>query len=190
MLPTSVVRGRKNPLYFGFAARLKAARKASGDSRSMVTQRSGLLDGKTVLLLEQGERIPRIDTVEKLAYALGLSPAFLAYVLEFPFVRSNDGFLADGVAARLHSARVESGLSMRALARSAGLTDTAVRTTETGSTIPGLETTERLAVALGVSPGWLAYGLGPVELPNRRAIRSKPTQATLSESDTSADPRA
>ena len=58
----------------------------------MVTQRSGVLDGKTVLLLEQGERIPRIDTVEKLAYALGLSPAFLAYGLEFPFVRSNDGF--------------------------------------------------------------------------------------------------
>ena len=104
-----MVRGRKNPLYFGFAARLKAARKASGDSRSMVTQRSGLLDGKTVLLLEQGERIPRIDTVEKLAYALGLSPAFLAYGLDFPCVRSSDGFLAEGVAIRLQSARVESG---------------------------------------------------------------------------------
>ncbi len=153
----------------------------------MVTQRSGVLDGKTVLLLEQGERIPRIDTVEKLAYSLGLSPAFLAYGLDFSCVRSSDGCLADGVAARLRSARVESGLSMRALARSAGLTDTAVRSTETGSTIPGLETTERLAVALGVSPGWLAYGLGPVELPDRRAFRSTSAQAEPSKADTSAD---
>ena len=189
MLPSGVVRGRKNPLFVGFGKRLKQARKSQNLSRFGISARASAKDRELVASLEAGERIPRIDTVEKLAYALGLSPAFLAYGLDFPCVRSRDGFLAEGVATRLQSARVELGLSMRALARSAGLTDTAVRSTETGSTIPGLETTERLAVALGVSPGWLAYGLGPVELPNRRAIRSKPAQAQSSESNTSADSR-
>ncbi|MBK9350410.1 MAG: helix-turn-helix transcriptional regulator [Sulfuritalea sp.] len=47
-------------------------------------------------------------------------------------------------------------MSIRALARAAGLTDTAVRSTETGASMPSIATVEAFAIALGVSTGWLA----------------------------------
>jgi transcriptional regulator with XRE-family HTH domain len=77
-----VVRGRKNPLFMGLAARLKTARKTAALNRQSVTQRAKLSDVSAVLGIEQGQRIPRLDTVERVAYALGLSPALLAYGIE------------------------------------------------------------------------------------------------------------
>ena len=166
-------RGRRNPSHFGFAARLRRARKAGDDSRSRLTQRAGLLDGKAVLLLEQGQRIPRLDTVERVAYALGLSPAFLAYGIEADASPPPDGLRREGVASRLRETRIHLGLSVLALATAAGLSHTAVGNVERG-TMPTLATAEALAIALGVSPGWLAYGLGPMELPGRRRAAVSP----------------
>jgi hypothetical protein len=40
--------------------------------------------------------------------------------------------------------------------------------------MPTLATAEALAIALGVSPGWLAYGLGQMELPGRRRVAASP----------------
>ena len=40
---------------------------------------AGLISRTTTAVLERGDIVPRIDTVERIAYALGLSPAFLAY---------------------------------------------------------------------------------------------------------------
>ena len=168
-----MVRGRRNPSHFGFAARLRRARKAGDDSRSRLTKRAGLLDGKAVLLLEQGQRIPRLDTVERVAYALGLSPAFLAYGIEADTSEPADGLRCDGVALRLRQTRIHRGLSVLALATAAGLSHTAVGNVERG-TMPTLATAESLAIALGVSPGWLAYGLGPMELPGRRRVAASP----------------
>ena len=168
-----MVRGRRNPSHFGFAARLRRARKAGDDSRSRLTQRAGLLDGKAVLLLEQGQRIPRLDTVERVAYALGLSPAFLAYGIEADASQPTEGLRCEGVASRLRETRTARGLSVLALATAAGLSHTAVGNVERG-TMPILATAEALAIALGVSPGWLAYGLGPMELPGRRRAAASP----------------
>lgn len=164
-----MVRGRRNPLHFGFAARLRRARKAGADSRSGLTQRAGLLDGKAVLLLEQGQRIPRLDTVERVASALGLSPAFLAYGLDADSGQSSKGLRCEDVGQRLRQTRMHCGLSVLALATAAGLSHTAVGNVERG-TMPSIATAESLATALGVSPGWLAYGLGPTVLPGRRRV--------------------
>ncbi len=181
MLPSRVVRGRRNPLYFGLAARLKKARSEACLSFDSVAVASGRSDGNTVFQLERKRgHVPRLDTVEQIAYALGLSPAFLAYGLESDPKQPTDGLRSEGIATRLRETRSALGLSMRALARAAGLTDTAVRTTETGATMPGLDTAEALANALGVSPGWLAYGLGPMELPKRRTTRSAATASPAS----------
>ncbi len=169
-----VVRGRKNPLYMGVAARLKKARREAGYNRQVVTQRAALADVTAVLGLEQGQRIPRLDTIERVAYALGLSPAFLAYGIEADASPPTDGLRCEGVALRLRETRTAHGLNMRALARAAGLTHTAVRSTETGASTPGIATVESFAVALGVSPAWLAYGLGPMELPGRRRVAASP----------------
>lgn len=40
--------------------------------------------------------------------------------------------------------------------------------------MPSIATAEALAIALGVSPAWLAYGLGPMELPERRRTAARP----------------
>lgn len=133
-----------------------------------------LSDGKTVFLLEEGRHVPRLDTVEKIASALGLSPAFLAYGIEADASQPTAGLRCEGVASRLRETRIARGLTMRALARAAGLTDTAVRSTETGASMPSIATVESFAVALGVSPAWLAYGLGPMELPGRRRAAVSP----------------
>ncbi|MFO0656147.1 MAG: hypothetical protein U0787_13840 [Polyangia bacterium] len=44
--------------------------------------------------------------------------------------------------------------------------------------MPSIATVEALAVALGVSPAWLAYGLGPMELPSRRRKAATPEPTT------------
>ena len=182
-----VVRGRRNPLYFGLSYRLKKARGKL--SFSSVAASSGLADANTVFLLERKPgHMPRLDTVERLAYGLGLSPAFLAYGIETDGCHPMTGLRCQGIAGRLRQQRTLRGLTMRAVSELAGLSHPTTRSTETGTTIPSIATAEALANALGVSPGWLAYGLGPVELPNRRAIRSKSAKAEPSESDTSADP--
>ena len=167
-----VVRGRRNPLHFGLAVRLKRARQnLSFDS---VAEAAGLGDGNAVLRIERRRDYhPRLDTVERVAYALGLSPAFLAYGIEADTSQPTDGLRCEGVASRLRETRTARGLSVLALATAAGLSHTAVGNVERG-TMPILATAEALATALGVSPGWLAYGLGPMELPGRRRAAASP----------------
>jgi transcriptional regulator with XRE-family HTH domain len=163
----TVVRGRRNPLYLGLPYRLKRARENL--SFGSVAAAAGLSDGNTVFQLERKQgHVPRLDTVEKVAYALGVAPAFLAYGIEADASQPTEGLRCEGVASRLRETRTARGLNMRALARAAGLTHTAVRSTETGASMPSIATVEAFAVALGVSPAWLAYGLGPMELPSRR----------------------
>jgi transcriptional regulator with XRE-family HTH domain len=173
VLPGCVVRGRKNPDYLGFPSRLKKTRKTQGVS--LDTAAAQLSDGKTVFLLEEGRHIPRLDTVEKIACSLGLSPAFLAYGIEADASQPIDGLRCEGVASRLRQTRIARGLSALAVATAAGVSHTAVGNVERG-TMPGLDTAEALAVALGVSPAWLAYGLGPMELPSRRRRAAAATQ--------------
>ena len=181
-----MVRGRRNPLYVGLPVRLKRAR--GNLSFQSIADAAEIPDGQVVFRLERRTgHVPRCDTVEKIAYALDLSPALLAYGIEGTDSQPSRDFRCAGIANRLRDTRIIRGLSVLAVARAAGVSHTAVGNIERG-TMPGIDTAELLANALGVSPGWLAYGLGPVELPNRRAIRSKPTQAEPSESNTSTDP--
>lgn len=67
----------------------------------------------------------------------------------------------EGVGARLKWARTHAGLTVRALADKAGIAFSAVTEIELNKRRPRTDTTERLAVALGVTPCWLSYGDGP-----------------------------
>jgi len=172
MLPSDVVRGRRNPLHLGLAFRLKRARGVACLSFDSVAAAAGLTDGNTVFQIERkAGHVPRIDTVERIAKALALSPGFLAFGLAGDYSTAST-LRSDEVGARLRGVRTDRGLTMRALARLAGLTDTAVRTTENGDTVPTLATVEAFADALGLSPAWLAYGVGPQLLPARRKART------------------
>lgn len=127
----------------------------------------------TASQLEGRNHVPRVDTVEKLASALKLSPCMLAYGIEQP-CEAGDGSLSAGLPARLAQLRQERGLSSRALGRLSGTSDNFVHMTETGATVPSIAKVEALAQALKVSVCWLAYGVGERELPPRRRPPEQP----------------
>lgn len=178
VLPSRVVRGRKNPLHKAFSHRLRQRRNGTGKTLAEVAAGAGLAGNSVVLYLESGERTPRLDTVERIAYALGLSPAFLAYGLEGDAKPPAKGLRCEGVAQRLADARTARGLSVLAVAKLAGLSHTAVGNVERG-TMPTLATAEALAKALDLSPAWLAFGVGDKEAQRtRRRPRADGAAAT------------
>ena len=126
-----------------------------------------------VTRLEAGTSLPTLPTIEKLARALALSPAWLAYGLgnRAPAAATSD---PAGLADRAKKARAILGISLRELAQRAGVTDGAVRSAESGRQ-SAIGTLELLAHGLAVSPAWLAFGLGDRELPARLKTVAKPT---------------
>ena len=163
VLPESVVSGRRKPLHATLAARLKAARLAAGMDRAPLSAAAGLSHGVVASIEVQG-RIPSIDTVEKIARALQLSPCFLAYGVEgalLPPLGPDEALRAAGAGGRLQQLRDHQALSLRGLAEAAQLSATAVMNLEARKVLPSVATAEALAVALGCSPCWLAYAEGP-----------------------------
>jgi DNA-binding XRE family transcriptional regulator len=104
-------------------------------------------------------RTPRTHTVIKLARVLGVAPGWLAYGLG-----SQTEFKADdngaGLTARLKAMRTLRSLSRAALAEAAGVQVGAIQNIEEGQAAPRINTIERLAIALDVTPAWLAFGEG------------------------------
>jgi transcriptional regulator with XRE-family HTH domain len=118
--------------------------------------------------LEAGGRVPRVDTIEKLAKVLRMSPCMLAYGIDAP-CDAGDGSLSGGLPARLAQLRDERGLSRLELGKLSRTSHTFVRMTETDATVPNIAKVEALANALKVSVCWLAYGVGERDLPPRRS---------------------
>jgi len=65
-----------------------------------------------------------------------------------------------GIGRRLHAARLKRGLSLVSLGQASKLSASGVNAIEKAHSIPGADTIESLARALGVDPCWLAYGTG------------------------------
>ncbi len=171
---TEMVRGRKNPLFFGLAGRLKLVRRQAGLKRLPLAAKAGLATA-TGRDIETGERIPTVGTVARLAFALGVAAGWLAYGLG---VQHNEGkpSSTDGLGSRLSAIRIARGETKAALARAVGLNPSTVADIENGAQT-GVDVLESLANKLGVSPAWLAFGEGPQVLPPRRRIRSAPAAA-------------
>jgi transcriptional regulator with XRE-family HTH domain len=165
-----VVRGRKNPLHFGFAQRLKRARRRAKLSHAALARLAGLGSRTTTGLLEKDEHTPRVDTVEKLAKALDVAPSLLAFGLVQPASQS-EALLCAGFPHRLHAIRTAQGLTLSELGRRAGSTASQAQKMEQGRAVPTLATVEQFANALQLSPGWLAFGLGEMTLPNPRRTK-------------------
>lgn len=172
-----VAQGRKNPLWMGLPTRLRKLRSIAALTTRQLSQHAGCAKNLP-LNVENGLQTPGIDIVEKLAFALGISPVFLAFGPEGaePFRPKTPSYLKSdetpkpqpgtgvfrerykGAAERLRTSRERLGLSLRDLAAAAQVSYQAVLYTETGKTVPRLDTVEAIAVALDVAPGWLAYG--------------------------------
>lgn len=179
MLSSAVVRGRPNPRFKGFPTRLRRARRAAKLSYASLSREAGLGTSATAYALERGENIPRLDTVEKLARALNISPCFLAFGVE-PSCEPAHGMLCAGLPQRLRSAREALSLSMREIGRRSDTSATLVSSAESGATMPNLAKLEALAKALGVSPCWLAYGVGAQAMALRRRART-PSQRSMAD---------
>src|SRR5262245_18302051 len=76
----SVVRGSPHPRHFGLAFRLRKARKQASMTGMALAHRAGVSDA-IVRYLETDQRLPTAGTVARLAAALGVSAAWLAYGL-------------------------------------------------------------------------------------------------------------
>jgi transcriptional regulator with XRE-family HTH domain len=154
---TGVTRGRKNPLHFGLPARLEAARFAADLALHTLALDAGLSYSAAYQVSAGG--VPGIDTVERLANVLKVSPSFLAYGEAHEWTPA-PAPRHEGVRGRLEQMRLARGMGRKPLGKASGTSDTAVRGIESGPSVPGVDTVERLAKALKCSPGWLAYGEG------------------------------
>lgn len=153
-----MVRGRKNPCYVSLPARLRKARRAAGLPLRALSVLAGL-SHDTVRNIETAGSVPSIETVEKLANTLKVAPEWLAFD-ETSAIAPGSSMKHGGLAPRLAEARKRSGLSLRTLGDKAGIPAGTVHAIERSKYVPSITAVEKLAKALGVSPGWLAYGSG------------------------------
>ena len=65
-----------------------------------------------------------------------------------------------GIGKRLFEARIKRDMTMDQLAAKAKLSQATISKLERGLHDPASGITEKLAIALGVDPCWLAYGTG------------------------------
>jgi transcriptional regulator with XRE-family HTH domain len=146
------------------------ARKQSALTRVAVAQKAGVSDA-IVGYLETNQRLPTVGTIARLASALGVSAAWLAYGLG-ESTSQDAAATCDQMGARLGSARDERKISRAELARLTKLSPgTIAKIENSGSS--GVHVVEALAQALGISPGWLAFGIGDRELPPTRRGRPR-----------------
>lgn len=138
-------------------------------TRMALAAAAGISDA-TIGYLETQQRIPALGTLLRLADALSISAAWLAFGFG-DAAASGEPNSAAGMGERLHTARTERRLSKLALAAQAKLTSGAILGIERGGQA-GVDTVEALAKVLRVSPAWLAFGIGPRELPPRRRAAS------------------
>lgn len=172
-------KGVKDPLSTHVGARLRAIGEGHKLTQTEIAKASGVR-AATISTIEQLHGLPRIDTIERLATALDVSPSWLAFgdqgTLPFRQRYPRDVLPAEpprvclaqrelqnryqGVGMRLASARKALCLSMRGLSEPAGVSHQIIFYIESGVNVPLVSNIERLAVALDVSPGWLAFGEG------------------------------
>lgn len=168
VIPGSVTRGRRKLLHETLPERLKRARAGAGSASKPLSMKAlsisaGLAD-RTVWTIETEGRIPGIDTAERIARALGVSPCHLAYGVEgaaLAPLAEGEVLRSQSCGARLRALREHAGLTRLALGTASSTSDTTVRNAEEGPGFPSVATAEALAVALGCSPCWLAYAEGP-----------------------------
>lgn len=143
----------------------------------MLAARAGLASSTTITVLETQQTVPNVETAEKLARALDVPPGFLAYGIE-----SREGKAGyAGLAERLCAARMTRGLAKQPLDELADVAKGTVANTEAGRSRPRIDTVEKVAKVLGVSPAWLAFGEGPQVFEQRRRTQHEPAVEGLRE---------
>ena len=152
-----MVRGQKNPAHVGLPSRLKAARRL-GDIKHRPLANAAHIAPSTVGAIERGLQIPTVGKIAQLASALRVSAAWLGFGIG-DMLTEDAIATCEGMGERLQAVRVERAVSKAELGRLAGLTAPSITQIEKGGQ-SGVEVIEAIAQVLGVSPGWLAFGIG------------------------------
>jgi transcriptional regulator with XRE-family HTH domain len=182
-----VVRGRRNPAYYGLPDRLRQARRRSGIGMTAASTAIGSSTA-AAYLIERRQSLPRINTVERFAKLLGVSPSWLAYGEGEPDAVPSESTVA-GLGQRLIEARQAKGLSRQALGQQAGLTGQTVANIEVHGMIPRVDTVEMLAKTLEVAPSWLAFGSALVICAPAGSHADETTDPRDTETDRATGPR-
>lgn len=186
----------------GLPDRLRLARKRAGLSQRQTAELAGAISVPTISHIEAGGR-SSIDIVERLAAGLGVPVYWLAFGPEahLPFAQvqvlkpdeceppkpqPSLGLFRERFrtcAERVRQVRAQQGFTLKEVAEGAQCSHQAVQYIEAGVTVPRLKTLEAIAVALNVSPGWLAYGDEPESSPLQRRKRNRGAQFEAHNSD-------
>ncbi|MBL9008209.1 MAG: helix-turn-helix domain-containing protein [Myxococcales bacterium] len=151
-----MVRGRKNPAHYLLPLRLRQARRRLGLTPAATSLASGL-SNEAVTQIERRQRLPRIGTIEQLAACLQVSAAWLAFG-EGNADRDPSAMGCERVGQRIAELRQAQGMTRKALGAASQLAGQAIANIEQKGMLPRVDALERIAKALGVSPGWLAFG--------------------------------
>ena len=150
--------------------RLQQAPRRLGWTLAGTSLASGL-SNEAVTQIERRQRLPRIGTIEQLAACLQVSGAWLAFG-EGSADRDQSTKGSAHVGQRIAELRQAQGLTCKALGIAAQLAGQAIANIEQKGVLPRVDALERIAKALGVSPGWLAFGESTAieeEVPNKSA---------------------
>lgn len=143
-----------------------------------VAQRAGC--GQTIALeIEDRQRVPATDTLLRLALVLDVSASWLAYGMgdqQAPNMPQSHTAIGD----RLRLVREGGSLSLAELGRRTRTSPRAIAKIENGGQ-SGIDVIESLAKALGVSAGWLAFGIEPRVVASPRRGRPPATSAAETE---------
>ena len=172
--------GQKYPLHRAVPHRVFRLREVLKVDGTNLARAAGL-SVNHVRGLEDCSTVPSVETIEKIAAALAVDPGWLAFGWEGSEVwrerRPRDVVRPDdpepderlrvyrarhaSLPQRLRESRMSKGLSLRRAAEAAGVSHQMWSNAENGRNAPKVDGLERMAVALGVPPAWLAYGEDP-----------------------------
>lgn len=127
---------------------IKSMRQLRGLTQKELGERMGI-DGSAVRKYESGKIIPKIDTLQKFAEALGTSVS--AFLPAFGIVES--------LGNRIRTVRKRQGLSAAELGEKLEISGSLVGRYERGEENPKPSTIQRFADALGVDAHWLETGI-------------------------------
>lgn len=154
--------GNKVFLNDGYGARLHDARLALGYSQLRLARAALSLgaSAKNIGRIERQEVTPTKETLMRICSVLNIDPAWLLYGIN-PDAGINTVLKVPGIGTRIREARVRKDFSQKALARMAGLGNSAqnVGRIEKALVNPRLGTVKRLSKVLGVPIAKLAYDL-------------------------------
>ncbi len=120
--------------------KIKAARISANMTQAELAEKLGVAY-QNIGQLESGKRKPKLETIQKIADALGVSVSYLSGI-------ENDTSL---ISYLIKDARERAGMTMEDLAQKSGIPVSLLEDYERGSKKPGIEELTKISHSIGVS---------------------------------------